>query len=462
LLVKGEVKGPDSVDVALAGASRDVDLSVLGDRIRNLRAAAGLTQSQLGGSDASIAYISRIEAGTRRPDLKLLTAIAGRLGSTVEELLYGVSRDRRAELRLALDFAELALRSGNASEALSKSTEVLDAASTTSAADLTLDAAMVKALALEGLGHLDDAIIDLEVLVGDESTTAQWVRAAIALTRCYRESGDLVRATDAGETAMVYLRRVGLDATDEGIQLVVTLASVYNERGDTGHAIRLCRAAAAKAEELDSPQAKAAAYWNASIFESEQGRTEAAIPLAKHALALLDTGSDNRNLARLHSQLGMFLLSGEQPDPAAAKESLERAAIELEWSAATVIERGYNAVALARSVLLLGNPDRAEDLLAHIGDAATSAPLLAADCELLQGQIHGTRGQADKARTSYLNAVHLLTSIGADKAAAQMWLDLGALLDGLGDTDAAKTAYLHAASSTGLVTPRRPIGAIAR
>lgn len=456
------MKGPDAVDAELAAACRDVDLTVLGQRIRNLRAAAGLTQGRLGGSDASVAFISRIEAGTRRPDLQLLTAIAGRLGSSVEELIHGVSRDRRAELRLELDFAELALRSGNAGEALSKATEVLDAASTASASDLARDAAMIKALALEGLGQLDDAIIDLEALVADEGKSTQWVRAAIALTRCYRESGDLVRATEAGEKAMVHLRRIGLDATDEGIQLVVTLASVYNERGDAGHAVRLCRAAAAKAEELDSSQAKAAAYWNASIFESEHGRTEAAIPLAKHALALLENGSDNRNLARLHSQLGMFLLSGDEPDAAAAKESLERAATELEWSAASVVERGYNTVALARSVLLLGDPEQAEVLLAHVRDAATSAPLLAAECELLQGQIHGTHGDVDKAREAYLNAVRVLTGVGADKAAAQMWVDLGTLLDDLGDTDAAKTAYLHAAASTGLVTPRRPVGAIAR
>lgn len=453
-----EQHGPDAADEALAASVRSVDLSVLGTRIRNLRTAAGLTQGQLGGTDASIAYISRIEAGARRPDLALLRAVAQRLGATVEELLHGVSRDRRAEWRLNLDYAELSLRSGNAADALTKAADVLDAASETSADDLISESTMIKGLALEALGHLDDAVIELERLVEADETSANWTRAAIALTRCYRESGDLVRATEAGERAVRRLQAAGLDASVEGLQLTVTLASVYNERGDSRHAIRLCRTAAAKAEELDSPQAKAAAYWNASIFESEQGRVEAAIPLAQHALTLLETGDDNRNLARLHSQLGMFLLAGDAPDPAAAKVALEQAAIELEWSAATVVERGYNTVALARSVLMLGDTDAAGALLAEVADSAGSAPLLAAECAMLRGQIAGVAGNAEAARTAYLEAVRVLSGAGADRSAAQMWVDLAGLLDGLGESEAAKVAYRSAAASTGLVAPRQLVG----
>src|SRR5690242_17422281 len=193
---------PDSVDESLAAATRSIDPAVLGTRIRNLRVAAGLTQGELGGTDASTAYISRIEAGKRRPDLALLRAVAGRLGATAEELLHGVSRDRRAEMRLSLDYAELSLRSGNPADALEKAAEVLDGAVEASVAELVSESTLIKALALESLGHLDDAVIELERLVDGDDASAQWIRAAIALTRCYREAGDLVRATDAGEHAL--------------------------------------------------------------------------------------------------------------------------------------------------------------------------------------------------------------------------------------------------------------------
>src|SRR5207302_2015540 len=52
-----------------ARALRESDLNELGKRIRERRLACGLTQGQVAGEDISIAYVSRIEAGTRRPDL---------------------------------------------------------------------------------------------------------------------------------------------------------------------------------------------------------------------------------------------------------------------------------------------------------------------------------------------------------------------------------------------------------
>lgn len=454
----GDTKGPDGVDVNLVAISRSIDAALLGERIRNCRVAAGMTQGDLAGSEASIAYISRIESGKRRPEFALLNTLATRLDVSLEELLLGVSRDRRAELRLALDYAELALRSGNADDALSQSTGVHDAVAGTSDSDLLRESALIKALALEALGRLDDAIIDLEEFVARDETSTQWIRAAIALTRCYRESGDLVRATDIGEGALSRLHALSLDASDEAIELTVTLASVYYERGDVRHAIRMCRSAISKAEGLDTPKAKAAAYWNASIMESEQGHVAAAIPLAKQALVLLESQDDNRNLARLHSQLGMFLMISDPADPAAARQSLERAATELEWSAATAVERAYNQIALARSNLLLGEVARAEDLLDQVSATTGSAPLLGAECALLRGQIRGAQGELDGAREAYLDAVRILTGIGADRSAAQMWFELGTVLDQLGEAEAAVTAFRSAAASTGLAAPRAIVG----
>lgn len=43
-----------------------------------------------------------------------------------------------------------------------------------------------------------------------------------------------------------------------------------------------------------------------------------------------------------------------------------------------------------------------------------------------------------------------LTALGADRRAAQLWLDLGAMLDGVGDRDASREAYRSAAVSAGL------------
>jgi transcriptional regulator with XRE-family HTH domain len=51
----------------------------LGDRLRQARIAAGLTQSQLAGSELSRSFISQIESGTALPSLQSLRIIAARL-----------------------------------------------------------------------------------------------------------------------------------------------------------------------------------------------------------------------------------------------------------------------------------------------------------------------------------------------------------------------------------------------
>jgi hypothetical protein len=46
--------------------------------------------------------------------------------------------------------------------------------------------------------------------------------------------------------------------------------------------------------------------------------------------------------------------------------------------------------------------------------------------------------------------VFLLTGVGADHDAAQLWFELADLLEDVGDVDAARDAYRSAAASSGL------------
>jgi transcriptional regulator with XRE-family HTH domain len=54
----------------------------VGARIKRLRQARGLAQRELAMPGVSHAYISRIEAGQRRPSEKALRQLAARLGTT--------------------------------------------------------------------------------------------------------------------------------------------------------------------------------------------------------------------------------------------------------------------------------------------------------------------------------------------------------------------------------------------
>jgi tetratricopeptide (TPR) repeat protein len=439
------------VDPHLAELLREVDPAVLGRRIRTARLDRGLTQAQVADARASVGYMSRIEAGQRRPDGTLLAFMADQLSVSVEELLTGVSRDDLDGLRLALDYAELSLATGSASDALTSADDVIERAPEAGGQELVRQARFVRARALEASGDLESALIELEGLLERPERDLTWLKCAIAITRCYRETGELGRAVDSGEAALRILDRTELLGTDESVQLTVTLAAAYFERGDTNHAVRLCRKAITRAEELNSATARASAYWNASMMESEQGDVAAAVPLAKKALALLEEGDVGRNVARLRSTLGIFQLRLDPPELAEAQENLVQAGQELEWTSASPVDVARNELALGRALFLRGELDEALEQAAKTeAVAAESAPLLSAEAKVLRGQIAGARGDHEGAARSYREAILTLSSIGADRGAAQLWFELASLLEELGEVDEARDAYKRAAASTGL------------
>ncbi|WP_344677812.1 helix-turn-helix domain-containing protein [Saccharopolyspora taberi] len=88
--------------------STDQDLLVFGQRLRHLRRAAGLTLVELGERvGRAPSQLSLLENGHREPKLSLLRALAEALGSTVDELLSKKPPNRRAELEIAVEQAQL-------------------------------------------------------------------------------------------------------------------------------------------------------------------------------------------------------------------------------------------------------------------------------------------------------------------------------------------------------------------
>ncbi|HYG92677.1 MAG TPA: helix-turn-helix transcriptional regulator, partial [Nocardioides sp.] len=263
-----------------------VDPTVLGARIRAARIVRGWTQTSLAGNDLSVGYVSRIENGDRRPTLRVLTTIADRLGTSLDDLLQGVTTVDYDEIRLGLSYAELALQNGEALDAEHQARTHLERAEGAGLDDLVEQGRFVVARAMEALGQLDEAITEYEKLL-ENTTGLTAIRCGIALSRTYRLVGDLALAVDVGERLRPTLVRDGLDRTDEAVQLAMTVALAYIQRGDLSRAARICQQAVQTAEEIASPTARSAAYWNSSIVYSERGETQAAIALARRALALL-------------------------------------------------------------------------------------------------------------------------------------------------------------------------------
>ena len=64
-------------------------MKTVGDRIRERRAALGLSMRDVASRGVSASYVSRIETGDRQPSAKALAALAPKLGVSIYWLQTG-------------------------------------------------------------------------------------------------------------------------------------------------------------------------------------------------------------------------------------------------------------------------------------------------------------------------------------------------------------------------------------
>src|SRR5947199_10678675 len=97
----------------------------LGERLRQLRVAAGLTQTDLAGDRFSKEYISQIERGKTRPTTDTVEWLALRLGVDAGFLASGVSADERAKAEAMLARADALLEEHQLEDAIAEYTRSL-------------------------------------------------------------------------------------------------------------------------------------------------------------------------------------------------------------------------------------------------------------------------------------------------------------------------------------------------
>jgi predicted transcriptional regulator/transcriptional regulator with XRE-family HTH domain len=84
-----------------------LDLATLGQRVRHLRRARGMTLAELGERvGAASSVLSLLENGKREPKLSMVEQLAAALGVPVTELLKKQPPSRRAQLEIALETAQ--------------------------------------------------------------------------------------------------------------------------------------------------------------------------------------------------------------------------------------------------------------------------------------------------------------------------------------------------------------------
>lgn len=425
-------------------------MTEIGDRIRALRVAAGLSQTALAAGDFSPSYVSLIESGRREPTVSALTVLAARLETTTEYLRQGESGPSEAKARLEIDYAKLALASGEAGEARDRML-ALDLSAVASV--VHTDILMTLARAYEGLGDLEASIGVLEPLLTRVRKRGHHLDAATITTDLvisYLQAGDLHRSVELGEQVITELEAAALAGTDEHLRLGSTILWAYVERGDVLFATHRAAQLIEQADALGSPRGRGSVYWNAAIVAEERRDYALAQRYTARALALIGESGSSRDIARLRMHYAWLLLRTEPADPVAALDQIGRAAPALAVIGSEV-DVAFGDIETSRAHLLLGDPSLAEEAARRAIERLGEKPRLdLCGAHLVLGDALFARGDATGAAETYRWAADMLGMMAASRQSAAAWRELGDRFLAHGDVAEAARSFDRALREAGL------------
>src|SRR5215208_7794507 len=291
----------------------------LGERLRQLRVAAGLTQSELAGDRFSKEYVSQIERGKTRPTEETLSWIAERLNVDVSYLQTGQSWNEYAEVEAAVVRAEAAVEGQRYDEALA---------------------------ALEGLAFSPEGReLEFRALLAEGWTRMYFgeLRPALDLLARARELSEQQGFSDVDRADVLYRMGVcrykltsintshtllseALDLADRsGIPCDRLRSHILEWRSrcsrrprDFDKAREDIERALELAENLDDTLTVAHVTFQASIVAERDGHWLRARALAERAKELYETHGDQLNLGRMLNNLGGLNYLLGKPDDAIA------------------------------------------------------------------------------------------------------------------------------------------------
>jgi tetratricopeptide (TPR) repeat protein len=429
-------------------ASVDNSVAALGERLRLLRRAAGLSQSELGAGRVSKEYVSQIERGKTRPTRETLEWLAGRLETDADYLEHGISRAETERLESEARAAELLLEGHRYEEALAGFRAARPQAATAGGPALVLRLLKGEAWTLVRLGCHDEAMSVLEeaasvaVSAGFTDADRAEVVFVVGVVR-YQES----RIADA-----IVLFDQALGLAEGGAYSDRLRSDVYHWRArahrrqrdwvaaeeDIERALELAEASGDTRREAD-------ALFQASLVAQRQGRWVLARTYAERSRALFDDLGDTATAARLLNNLaGLEHLLGNPERSAVLLEQAFEAFVDLDLG----VDAGYVCSSLAEIRLDLGDPALAEaqaakalDLLAgrpdHVQEVATA--------ELALGRSLAAQGKLDEAEEWIARAERTSEQASSESHRSSAWLAHGDIESLRGNDAAAAGLYRRAA-----------------
>ncbi len=423
----------------------------LGDRVRLLRVAAGMTQTELAGDRFSKEYVSQIERGKTRPTAETVGWLAERLNVDPAFLANGVSTDERGKVEALLARAEALTQAFQYRDAI----EAYEAVRAPVAA-VNLPELSVRVLAGEAWARMEEG--DLRTAV-DLLVEARGIAESDHFTDVdradlvYRLGVCRIKLASVGTAIALFNEALTL-AERSGLPCDLLRSDIFHWRS-RGHRnqrdLEAAREDAERALELAQSagdrRKMAHAYFQASLVAERTGHWVLSRNYAEQAKTLYQELEDERNVGRLLNNLGgLNLLLGK---PREAIEHLKQSfavAVEAESQGdAAQALGGLGTVHLhlhewdeadthARQALQL--LEGREDYLSEIGQS-----------QLVLGRSLLERARLDEAEEQFRAADASFEQLSSVSHRAGAWVALGDLAARRGDEGEAARLYRRAAEA---------------
>ncbi len=423
----------------------------LGERVRALRVAAGLTQVELADGRFSKEYISQIERGKTRPTESTIVLLAERLGVDQGFLVSGVSSEERTKIETLLARAEALSEAHQYSDAIDAFREARPALDGTWAPSLELRILSGEAWALQQSGEINPALELLRQARGvAESTQFSDVDRADVLFRigvCRYKLSSVGTAVALFDDALALAERSGLPCDLLRADILGWRSRCHRLQRDYVAAHEDVERALELAKDLGDRRAIANTYFQASLIAQRQGHWVQSRGYAQRAKDLYQELNDERNVGRLLLALGgLTLLLGDEDQAvehlkasfsrALESDSPPDAAQALQGLARVHLNRGEydQADELARKALVL--LEGREDYLHEVCPS-----------QLVLGRALMERGRLDEAGDCFRAADAAAEQLASISHRTEAWVALGDLAARRGDDRESARLYRNAAEA---------------
>jgi tetratricopeptide (TPR) repeat protein len=426
--------------------------SRLGDRLRQLRVAAGMTQTDVAGMRFSKEYISQIERGKTRPTREAVEWLAQQLGVNADFLQSGVSTDERTRIEARLAQAEALSEATQQHEALEHVVDIKTAVLASGSPELELRMLAVEGWARQAVGEVREAIVLLtrarSIAEAPQFSDVERSDVLFRLGVCRWKLSSTATAVALFDEALLLADRSELPCDLLRSKILDWRSRCRRRQRDYEAAREDVERALELAEGIDDPRALAHVFFQASLIAEREGQWVSARGYAERARALYEEVDDHLDVGRMLNNLGgLNFLLGKPTEALKYLEDSVKVLIEVGGRP----EEVANAVASlahvqldqgdlqaaeeqARQALSLLN-DR-EDRLGEIGNA-----------QLLLGRSLLEQGRLDETADALAIAEATFEKFESTSHRAAVWIAKGDLSARRGDDTEAARLYRRAAET---------------